>query len=58
MIPLEIAKYGIYIMLCTLEGLNLGYVYTVAFLLLIRTLIVTDTASVYTATAETQPKTQ
>ena len=30
----------------------------VVFLLLIHTLIVTDTASVYTTTAETQPKTQ
>ena len=30
----------------------------VAFLLLIRILIVTDTASVYTTTAETQSKTQ
>ena len=37
---------------------KLDYVYTVAFLLLIRTLIVTDMASVYTITAETQPKTQ
>ena len=39
----------------TVHGLD--YVYTVVFLLLIRTLIVTDTASVYTTTAETQPKT-